>query len=355
MKGIKSKLPQPFLNFLAENGVDCSVYELAKENPRYIRLRAGENVSLDDLEKAFNATVIQVPWLLSFYELPSNVKIASSQLYKEGKIYGIDLSSGAAVYALNVQIGHHCLDLCCAPGAKLCMLSDAVGKLGSVTGVDIHAQRLSSCRGVLNKYKHYNVRLYNCDGANFSIPAPNQPPRFSFPHAFPEKAQPLTIFYLPSAWGPTGLSSGFYDRVLVDAECTHDASIKHVIKYEKWGWDSFERRLFTPERLASLCALQKRLLQRGFDLLKTGGFLVYSTCSFSVCQNEEVVKDLLVNNRDAFLVKIEVPNLPVELLNQGNTNDEEIRTKTIRFDPVTSRTSGLFIAKVKKLPSQVKP
>jgi 16S rRNA C967 or C1407 C5-methylase (RsmB/RsmF family) len=82
---------------------------------------------------------------------------------------------------------------------------------------------------------------------------------------------------------------------------------------------------------------------------------LHSTCSFSVCQNEEVVKDLLVNNRDAFLVKIEVPNLPVELLNQGNTNDEEIRTKTIRFDPVTSRTSGLFIAKVKKLPSQVKP
>jgi hypothetical protein len=64
-------------------------------------LRAGENVSLDDLEKAFNATVIQVPWLLSFYELPSNVKIASSQLYKEGKIYGIDLSSGKKhIYSL---------------------------------------------------------------------------------------------------------------------------------------------------------------------------------------------------------------------------------------------------------------
>lgn len=57
-----------------------------------------------------------IPWIPDFYKLDPNIKIADSELYKEGKIFGIDLSSGAAVVALGIQQNDHCLDLCCAPG-----------------------------------------------------------------------------------------------------------------------------------------------------------------------------------------------------------------------------------------------
>jgi 16S rRNA C967 or C1407 C5-methylase (RsmB/RsmF family) len=67
-------------------------------------------------------------------------------------------------------------------------------------------------------------------------------------------------------------------QVLVDAECTHDGSIKHIQKFEFWGWKTLDRRVLDAERTDDLLHLQLRLLTNGFKLLKTGGSLVYSTC-----------------------------------------------------------------------------
>lgn len=46
-------------------------------------------------------------------------------------------------------------------------------------------------------------------------------------------------------------------QVLVDAECTHDGSLKHMLKFHSWGWDTFERRFLDPDRINNLVALQK--------------------------------------------------------------------------------------------------
>lgn len=52
-----------------------------------------------------------------------------------------------------------------------------------------------------------------------------------------------------------------FDRVLVDAECTHDGSAKHLSKFgTQWGWETFERRVLDATRLGSLEALQRGLL-----------------------------------------------------------------------------------------------
>lgn len=44
--------------------------------------------------------------------------------------------------------------------------------------------------------------------------------------------------------------------MLVDAECTHDGSLKHITKYEQWGWETFEKRFLNEERIASITSLQ---------------------------------------------------------------------------------------------------
>jgi 16S rRNA C967 or C1407 C5-methylase (RsmB/RsmF family) len=128
--------------------------------------------------------------------------------------------------------------------------------------------------------------------------------------------------------------------VLVDAECTHDGSLKHIIKYEQWGWDTFERRFLDADRVASITLLQLQLLTNGFRLLKPGGTLVYSTCSFTKTQNEGVVERFLTNQANA------------ELQEVGPAKHWPCRPgylpHTLRFDPVTSNTSGLFIAKIVK-------
>lgn len=132
-----------------------------------------------------------------------------------------------------------------------------------------------------------------------------------------------------------------YDKVLVDAECTHDGSIKHVCKFEQWGWDTLERRLLDVERVTSITRLQLQLLNNGFRLLKTGGILVYSTCSLTTAQNEGVVEQFLAVTPNAELQQIKAAkDWPCK---SGSIQ------YTLRFDPVVSKTSGLFIAKIAKV------
>ncbi|KAF2563447.1 hypothetical protein F2Q70_00019030 [Brassica cretica] len=83
------------------------------------------------------------------------------------------------------------------------------------------------------------------------------------------------------------------------------------------------------------------LLRNGFRLLKQGGILVYSTCSLTHAQNEDVVDEFLAESSSAELQEIEMAKeWPCR---SGRT------PKTVRFDPSTSATSGLFVARIKKL------
>lgn len=137
-----------------------------------------------------------------------------------------------------------------------------------------------------------------------------------------------------------------YDKVLVDAECTHDGSIKHLAKFSQWGWDSFERRFLEPSRLRDLAQLQAGLLRVGFHQLRPGGALIYSTCSFARAQNEDIVAALLEEEPRAWL-------MPIDSLAGAPCRPGALE-HTIRFEPRLSKTSGLFIARLGKLPdSQV--
>ncbi|VAI88183.1 unnamed protein product [Triticum turgidum subsp. durum] len=249
-------------------------------------------------------------------------------------------------------------------GAKLCMLADMLGSTGSLTGVDVAKHRLAACRTMLQKYSLGDrSRLFVADGTLFSILPVNSnlgsmEACFEFmlfvtafvgiedngsifsewtskrswkdrqkskkakaagsPH-LPSTSEPELIYYGKDS-GLIGLQKRYvlhpstdaaactsgYDKVLVDAECTHDGSIKHIQKFEFWGWKTLDRRVLNVERTGNLLHLQLGLLTNGFKLLKTGGSLVYSTCSschhmtnslswnsLTVAQNENVVQQFL--------------------------------------------------------------
>ncbi|XP_047266731.1 uncharacterized protein LOC107868193 isoform X2 [Capsicum annuum] len=380
-------LPDAFLNFLNQHGLDPSIYTATDSVPRYIRLKPGYSDCLEEIETDIRCKLERVCWLPNFYHLPPDVRIASSKAYQEGKIYGIDAASGAAVSALDISVGDHVLDLCAAPGAKLCMMLDILGSSGSVTGVDIAKHRLAACRTMLQKYGlGDHCRLFVADGTSFSL----LPVRVHSVDEFAsgEKSEVYREWKSRRPWkerkkeaiakekgvsklfSPTqepelifyGRFSGVvgtrknelyqkkpisevlqlgYDKVLVDAECTHDGSIKHVQKFEQWGWTTFQRRVLDAERTDDLTVLQLQLLTNGFKLLRVGGALVYSTCSLTFAQNEDVVEQFLSENTSAELLEITAAeNWPCK---SGRIQ------KTLRFDPLTSCTSGLFVAKFTKL------
>jgi hypothetical protein len=184
-------------------------------------------------------------------------------------------------------------------GAKLCMMLDLLGQKGTATGVDVARHRLAACRTMLLKYGlAERSRLFLADGTTFSVPPTRNLPCESCvddhedtfkqwtsrrPYkerkqeakarknsVLPQNGQAEIIFYGQGS-GVIGLkknelyrsldqndyASYGYDKVLVDAECTHDGSIKHIQKFEQWGWKTLERRVLDAERTdTNLKALQ---------------------------------------------------------------------------------------------------
>ncbi|XP_026405646.1 uncharacterized protein LOC113300726 [Papaver somniferum] len=449
-------LPEAFLNFLNENGLDSSIYSSTTTNttPRYIRVKPSEGEAhIPELEAEINCKLDKVDWLPNFYSIPPHIQIASTNSYRQGNVYGMDAVSGAAVLALNVVPGDHVLDLCAAPGAKLCMLADLLGSSGSLTGVDIAKHRLAACRTMLQKYslsdhcrlfvadgtsfslvplrkstdtllcedtmdtykewtskrswkerkraqkerngitshlaacrtmlQKYSLsdhcRLFVADGTSFSLvplrvsESGNKSLAFMFyteiygytfvsnyqrlVQIVPKSHEPELIFYgrqsgvvglskreiLQAASG-NDLSDTGYDKVLVDAECTHDGSIKHIQKFDQWGWKTLQHGVLDAERtdtLANLHATSLQLLINGFRLLKVGGMLVYSTCSLTVAQNEDIVEQFLSAHPSAELQEIDAAK-------NWSCKSGKV-PKTLRFDPLTSNTSGLFVASFTKL------
>eukprot|EP01023_Acetabularia_acetabulum_P022440 TRINITY_DN22078_c0_g1_i3.p1 TRINITY_DN22078_c0_g1~~TRINITY_DN22078_c0_g1_i3.p1 ORF type:complete len:494 (-),score=70.80 TRINITY_DN22078_c0_g1_i3:196-1677(-) len=265
------------------------------------------------------------------------------------------------------------LDLCCAPGTKFCHLADRLiqsVKNFSLVGVDNSGARIAACDTVVAKYfpenKQYDIQLVHADGTSFFVDHPTQlccnnicgsKKRRKISKAAKNKiarknvSDDLAIKHTQENGGPNTASpqkseaiDGCFDYVLVDAECSHDGSIKHIEKYQtQWGIETLSTRIPWIENQEQLCKLQMALLRNGFKNLKVGGVLVYSTCSFCRSQNEDIVEQFLeVEKGNAQKLELDfAAGTPCKFLDGEKS--------MARFDPVVSQTSGLFVAKLTKV------
>lgn len=157
------------LDFWREHNVESALTEkIGADAPafRFFRVVKNSLVSEDEL-----ASIGAEALSLGFFRVSSSVGLSQLPMHQEGRIVGLDISSGAAVCALDVQPGHHVLDLCCAPGMKMLLLTEQI-ETGSVTGVDISQHRLNVTRNLLRKYGAKRARLFQTSGEDFSILAP---------------------------------------------------------------------------------------------------------------------------------------------------------------------------------------
>ncbi|GMF13326.1 unnamed protein product [Phytophthora lilii] len=316
------------------------------EDPRLKSIAANlaREAATDEAEEAKPIVPEAVPWLSGFFSLPSSAPLARVDLYRSGQLYGIDISSGFAVSLLDITPGEHVLDLCCAPGAKLTMIADLLQLRGSVTGVDFSRSRLGACKQLVHKYQlfqpeseaeeaKWRCRLFHADGRTFNIGpktecahidgieilldtqeiasrAPkdrNRKRKNKSARARDAKRQKLLV-----------VNSALYDKVLVDAECTHDGSIRHLQRLntaEKW--EEYVRDHLNTSEVERILKLQHGLIRNGFSLLRPGGTMIYSTCSLSVKQNEDIVTGFLQGESSAELDPI-VPGDDVPCLRKQN-------------------------------------
>ncbi|MBN2707824.1 MAG: RsmB/NOP family class I SAM-dependent RNA methyltransferase [Calditrichaceae bacterium] len=130
------------------------------------------------------------------------------------------------------------------------------------------------------------------------------------------------------------LMPDFFDRILLDAPCTALGSMHQNKEIDLW---------WSMDKLERLCALQYRLLISAFKALKTGGLLVYSTCSITEEENERNIEQLIRQ----YPVQVEsIIEIDKNGFEQGKSN---ICTEAIRVYPHKQQMEGFFVVKLRKI------
>lgn len=201
-----------------------------------------------------------------FLILPKGIAVATLPGYKEGWFYVQDPSTVVAPDLLAVQAGESVLDACAAPGGKTILLAEQLAGNGKLVAVDNQPTRLERLRD--------NLRRMGFDGVHVI------------------QANAVHAAALRDALTREGLPWE-YDAVLVDAPCTNTGVLRRRPD-ARWR--------FTPHRLETACFMQRAILLGAAEFVRSGGRLVYSTCSLEHEENEAQVEQFLAKRSDFALV-----------------------------------------------------
>ncbi|WP_338045079.1 16S rRNA (cytosine(967)-C(5))-methyltransferase RsmB [Oryzomonas rubra] len=217
--------------------------------------------------------------------------------YREGLFCVQDEASQMVALFLAPQPGERVLDCCAAPGGKATHLAQLLANRGELLATDISRTKLPVIR---------------------------------------EAAQRLGIDCLAVATvdlhRPETFPTGGFDRVLLDAPCSGLGVIRRNPE-AKWR--------LTPDDIQRLAAAQKAMCANAATMVKNGGILVYSTCSTSREENEQVVQDFLSRH----------PDYVLEDLNGLFPDHRELFTAEGMFRawPHRHNMDGFFAARLRKL------
>lgn len=215
-------------------------------------------------------------------------QVAQTDLFKEGKITIQDSAASLAVDAFDFNGDEKVLDACAAPGGKTVQIAEHL-ITGTVTALDIHENKLSLIKTAAKRLKvSEKVKTKACDAR-------------------------LAKNYF---------SQKQFDKILVDAPCSGLGLIrrKPEIRYEKSLAD-----------IEHLSKIQLDILNSVAPLLVENGELVYSTCTITKQEDEDVVENFLQMHPDFELTTIQVGNLD--------------KQKMVKILPNQYDSDGFFIAK----------
>ena len=220
--------------------------------------------------------------------IDSHSSLDSLSALQDGLCQVQDESSMLVAHVVDPQPGDLILDLCSAPGGKTTHMAAMMHNRGRVIAMDIYDHKLARVNENAERLGLYNIETRNMDAREAW-------------QAFPQRA----------------------DRVLVDAPCSGLGVLRRKP-------DSRWRK--TPELLKELPKLQLEILRSGAGAVRSGGILVYSTCTIAREENQAVVEEFLSAAKE------------FELLHAGERlpmyRDEEM----VQLLPHVDGTDGFFIA-----------
>jgi 16S rRNA C967 or C1407 C5-methylase (RsmB/RsmF family)/NOL1/NOP2/fmu family ribosome biogenesis protein len=298
----KLNFPPNFLNSLTgEPGFNEENFKNTHQNTD-----APTSIRLNPFKKAAIKTDGQIPWCPEGYYLNERPSFTFDPLFHAGCYYVQEASSMFIGHILNfikpdgepVKI----LDLCAAPGGKSTLLNSAMNTDDLLVANEIIKTRVPILTDNLSRWGTANTIVANNDPRDFAR------------------------------------LKGFFDIILVDAPCSGSGMFrKDPAAMSEWS-----------EANVNLChQRQERILADIYPCLKEDGYLIYSTCSYSHQENEDIL-DRLCN-------EFEFESLQVPINKEWGiveTRSEKQKAWGYRFYPGKVKGEGLFAACLKKTGTQ---
>ena len=245
-------LPQAFLDrmkhILGEQEYQEFLKSYEKGRSYGLRLNTAK-ISPEEFEAIVPFPTEPVPWAAGGYFYPEDFRPSRCPLYQAGLYYLQEPSAMTPASCLPIEPGESVLDLCAAPGGKATALGAKLKGQGLLVANDISASR---ARALLR-----NLELFGISNAFVTNETPAR-----LAESFP----------------------GFFHKILLDAPCSGEGMFRKEDALAK-DW--------TPEKSAQLAEIQRELLLLCADMLRPGGLLLYSTCTFAPQEDEGSVAYLL--------------------------------------------------------------
>jgi NOL1/NOP2/sun family putative RNA methylase len=254
------KLPADFKQKMEQLlGEEFPLFLESYERDKHSGLRANRlKISPDQLVQLLPYLGLNVPWSSDgFYYDETHVRPAKHPYYYAGLYYLQEPSAMLPAELLSVKPFERVLDLCAAPGGKSIQLAAQLEGTGLLVSNDIHPQRSRVLLKNLERYGVTNAIVLN------------------------ESPERLAEVF-----------AGYFDKILVDAPCSGEGMFRKEPDMMK-NW--------SPDEVAKYATWQKEILEQVPKMLRPGGTVVYSTCTFSKEENEDQIEQF-IHTHPAFVV-----------------------------------------------------
>ncbi len=278
---------------------------LAEENVRGIRINETK-ISVKDFSESTKLELSPIEYAKNGFIPKSAEGIGTTPEHHAGMFYVQDPGAMATVNALDIKEGWQVLDSCAAPGGKSSQIASLIGDGGFILSNEYVPKRAKIIVSNAERLGLRNMMVVSCDTAAFG-----------------------------------DMFDSYFDLVLCDAPCSGEGMFR---KYDEalTEWNE--------ENVKISAKRQAEILNNLAPLVKDGGYLLYSTCTYSTEENEENVARFLKEHTDYSLIPVNeslIPHTSDGLAVNGLSAEEAKKCR--RFYPHKAPGEGQFIALMQRV------
>lgn len=270
---------------------DGFVLECEKNSIKGINVNINK-ISVSNFEKIFPYKIKKIPYSDNSFYLEDDIKFGIHPYHHAGLFYSQDPGACMPVNSIDFKDNYRVLDLCAAPGGKSIQIAQKL-KNGFLVSNEYDKKRASILYSNIERMGLTNVIVTNSDVCKLK-----------------------NVYH------------GYFDLVLIDAPCSGEGMFRK-------NYEAIKN--FSVDNINLCVKRQKEILSEAAYMVKTDGFILYSTCTYEKEENEDMV-DWFCKNYNYSIKKLN------SKIDAYTVNGLEPVTDSRRFYPHTSKGEGQFMA-----------